>query len=201
MILISFSLKFPSLSATLIDNFPASLIESQDSIFFHLNLSDTVQFSVLLSLRDAITVSQSMSWLFEILIFSHPRIFISDFASISGGVVSGFLQPNKTIAASNTASSTRPDQYVLFLKKNVRQIISLNLTSAKTLQICTARIKDLNLGGTAHFVVPIDGRQPCRLASISLWSILRHTFHSPPLHSPFPNSPLVADDTLNADKR
>lgn len=56
--------------------------------------------------------------------------------------------------------------------------------------------------GTNLLFVPISGRQPCRLACISLCNVIRHTFHSPPLHLPPPTTfPFPSRQVVNADKR
>ena len=55
--------------------------------------------------------------------------------------------------------------------------------------------------GMAFVVVPVLGRQPCRLARVSLPCVLRPAFHSPPSHRRAPASPLPRRRAVNADKR
>ena len=55
--------------------------------------------------------------------------------------------------------------------------------------------------GVAFIVVPVLGRQPRRLARVSLPCVLRPAFHSPPLHRRAPASPLPRRRAVNADKR
>jgi hypothetical protein len=74
-------------SVTVRDNLPASFIVSHDLTSLLFILSDTVQFSVLSSLRDAISSSHNRSLLPEILTFTHQKIFICDcFTLISGAL-------------------------------------------------------------------------------------------------------------------
>jgi hypothetical protein len=71
------------------DNLPAQLIVSHDLISFPLNLSETMQFVVLSSLRDAISSSHKNSLLFVILTFCDQKIFIEDcFTSMTGALLS-----------------------------------------------------------------------------------------------------------------
>ena len=53
----------------------------------------------------------------------------------------------------------------------------------------------------AFVVVPVIGRQPRRLARVSLPCVLRPAFHSPPSHRRAPASPLPRRRAVNADKR
>ena len=55
--------------------------------------------------------------------------------------------------------------------------------------------------GVAFIVVPVLGRQPRRLARVSLPCVLRPAFHSPPSHRRAPASPLPRRRAVNADKR
>ena len=55
--------------------------------------------------------------------------------------------------------------------------------------------------GMAFVVVPVLGRQPRRLARVSLPCVLRPAFHSPPSHRRAPASPLPRRRAVNADKR
>ena len=55
--------------------------------------------------------------------------------------------------------------------------------------------------GVAFVVVPVLGRQPRRLARVSLPCVLRPAFHSPPSHRRAPASPLPRRRAVNADKR
>ena len=68
VILISLVEDFHSPSVTVIDSVPVSLIISHDLTSLPLNLIDTVQFSVLSSVRDAISSLQSKSLLPDIVI-------------------------------------------------------------------------------------------------------------------------------------
>ena len=61
--------------------------------------------------------------------------------------------------------------------------------------------QDVRPHGATLLVVPILGRQPCRLAWVSLPSVIRPAFHSPPLHRRALTSPLPRLRTVNADKR
>lgn len=55
--------------------------------------------------------------------------------------------------------------------------------------------------GVEFVVVPVLGRQPRRLARVSLPCVLRPAFHSPPSHRRAPASPLPRRRAVNADKR
>ena len=55
--------------------------------------------------------------------------------------------------------------------------------------------------GVAFVVVPVLGRQPRRLARVSLPCVLRPAFHSPPSHRRAPTFPLPRRRAVNADKR
>lgn len=56
-------------------------------------------------------------------------------------------------------------------------------------------------GETTIYHVPIYGRQPCTLASISLCSLIAHAFRSSPLHRLSPAFPFLTYRAVNADKR
>ena len=56
-------------------------------------------------------------------------------------------------------------------------------------------------GETTIYYVPIYGRQPCTLASISLCSLIAHAFCSSPLHRLSPAFPFLTYRAVNADKR
>lgn len=69
-------------------------------------------------------------------------------------------------------------------------------------------VRPIVCGETTVYHVPIYGRQPCTLASISLCSLIAHAFFigttwggSSPLHRLPPAFPLLAHRAVNADKR
>ena len=128
---------FPASSVTLIVSVPASEMVSPD-LTSRVSHPSGVNVTVTAQLVETSSLQLAAFWppmirLLPNTVTSAPAITLNwvDITVTSGAVVSCFLQPNKTIAASNNTSSIRPVLYVLSLKKSVRQYIILHKLKRK----------------------------------------------------------------------
>ena len=184
--------------------FPASLVTVSVSVHDFLatspeltaipeNLNSTLQFFVTLSDHEATSLSPTYSSLSLIRIFSTPMISMVEYSTLMEGMevsfaISSLVQeanmihiPMMMAVARNAATGK-----CLVVRNLLFQVIRYRFVICGLFCAASERLPGVRIetpvGETTVYLVPIHGRQPCQLASISLCSLLWHTFCSPPLH-------------------
>ena len=137
------------------------------------------------SVQDATRSSHKNIWLSTSSNVLPPETSTSLFLTeITGGVVS--LGICSFLEQAEKNSEPAKEAAIKSFSESLIQVITQSSCSLCTHTVLPERWPGVrspaNGGATFPLCVPIIGRQPSQLASISLWSILWNAFHSPSLH-------------------